>query len=91
MQVGVEGKTLSGFAPRGVFGRPPILLPPCPTCPACLSAPACPSCLPALTCAAAYRELVLHWLEERYTLRYSGGLVPDLHHILSKVRYSAFV
>ncbi|KAL4426692.1 hypothetical protein ABPG77_004748 [Micractinium sp. CCAP 211/92] len=33
---------------------------------------------------AAYRELVLHWMAERYTLRYSGGLVPDLHHIISK-------
>ncbi|KAL4425564.1 hypothetical protein ABPG75_009580 [Micractinium tetrahymenae] len=33
---------------------------------------------------AAYRDLVLHWMAERYTLRYSGGLVPDLHHILSK-------
>ncbi|PRW59000.1 Sedoheptulose-1,7- chloroplastic [Chlorella sorokiniana] len=33
---------------------------------------------------AAYRQLVLHWMEERYTLRYSGGLVPDLHHILAK-------
>ena len=27
---------------------------------------------------------MLSWLAERYTLRYSGGLVPDLHHILSK-------
>lgn len=33
----------------------------------------------------AYRSLVLTWLDERYTLRYSGGLVPDLHHILAKV------
>lgn len=33
---------------------------------------------------AEYRQLVLHWMAERYTLRYSGGLVPDLHHILSK-------
>ncbi|PSC76933.1 Sedoheptulose-1,7-chloroplastic [Micractinium conductrix] len=33
---------------------------------------------------AAYRDLVLHWMSERYTLRYSGGLVPDLHHILAK-------
>ncbi|KAI3438745.1 hypothetical protein D9Q98_001164 [Chlorella vulgaris] len=32
----------------------------------------------------AYRQLVLHWMSERYTLRYSGGLVPDLHHILAK-------
>ena len=47
--------------------------------------PAQPS--PAQPCPAppaAYRDLVLSWLAERYTLRYSGGLVPDLHHILSK-------
>ena len=35
---------------------------------------------------SAYRDLVLHWMSERYTLRYSGGLVPDLHHILAKAR-----
>ena len=31
-----------------------------------------------------YQALVLHWLEKRQKLRYSGGMVPDLHHILSK-------
>ena len=32
-----------------------------------------------------YRQLVQHWLEHKYTLRYSGGMVPDVHHILAKV------
>ena len=75
-----------GLLPRHsawLTGPPPACLHPNP-----LPFLACPPCFPclALPCPAAYRELVLHWLEERYTLRYSGGLVPDLHHILSKVR-----
>jgi sedoheptulose-bisphosphatase len=40
-----------------------------------------------LRCAAdnkAYSDLVSDWMNERYTLRYSGGLVPDVHHIVSK-------
>ena len=32
----------------------------------------------------AYRSLMLQWLEERYTIRYTGGMVPDVHHILVK-------
>ena len=42
-----------------------------------------------LRCAAqneAYRALVHSWISERYTLRYSGGMVPDVHHALVKVR-----
>ena len=35
---------------------------------------------------AKYKALVDHWIAERYTLRYTGGLVPDLYHILIKVR-----
>ena len=31
-----------------------------------------------------YRKLVEFWMEEKYTLRYSGGMVPDVHQILSK-------
>ena len=34
----------------------------------------------------AYSELVRHWMEQRYTLRYSGGMVPDVNHIFAKVR-----
>jgi sedoheptulose-bisphosphatase len=31
-----------------------------------------------------YRDLVNYWIENKYTLRYSGGLVPDVYHILIK-------
>jgi len=31
-----------------------------------------------------YKDLVDHWMMEGYTLRYSGGMVPDLNHILTK-------
>jgi sedoheptulose-bisphosphatase len=31
-----------------------------------------------------YRNLVQHYIGNRYTLRYSGALVPDVFHILAK-------
>lgn len=31
-----------------------------------------------------YSALMSHWMEEGYTLRYSGGMVPDIHHMFSK-------
>ncbi|KAF2849171.1 sedoheptulose-1,7-bisphosphatase-like protein [Plenodomus tracheiphilus IPT5] len=31
-----------------------------------------------------YRELIMHFVAEKYTLRYSGGLVPDVVHALVK-------
>lgn len=31
-----------------------------------------------------YKSLVDFWIENKYTLRYSGGLVPDVYHILLK-------
>jgi len=31
-----------------------------------------------------YLQLIQGWIKECRTLRYSGGMVPDLHHILSK-------
>lgn len=34
---------------------------------------------------SAYRSLVNTWIDENYKLRYSGGMVPDVHHILAKV------
>lgn len=40
-----------------------------------------------LRCAAEnprYAELVNHYIQEKYTLRYSGGLVPDVFHALVK-------
>lgn len=31
-----------------------------------------------------YDALVKHWIGERYTLRYTGGMVPDVYHMLAK-------
>ncbi|CAN0388308.1 unnamed protein product [Ectocarpus fasciculatus] len=31
-----------------------------------------------------YSTLVSYWMDNKYTLRYSGGLVPDVYHILHK-------
>jgi len=31
-----------------------------------------------------YNALVNYWIQNKYTLRYSGGLVPDVYHILIK-------
>jgi len=31
-----------------------------------------------------YKQLVDYWIDNKYTLRYSGGLVPDVYHILIK-------
>ncbi len=31
-----------------------------------------------------YKSLVTYWIDNKYTLRYSGGLVPDVYHILHK-------
>lgn len=33
-----------------------------------------------------YKALVDYWLANQYTLRYSGGMVPDMNHILVKGR-----
>ncbi|CAD7924283.1 unnamed protein product [Amoebophrya sp. A120] len=33
---------------------------------------------------ALYSNLVQHWIKEKYTLRYTGGMVPDVYHILFK-------
>ena len=32
----------------------------------------------------AYSELVSSWIGRNFTLRYTGGMVPDVHHILAK-------
>ena len=34
---------------------------------------------------AAYRARIEAWLSQGCTLRYSGGMVPDVHHLLVKV------
>jgi len=33
---------------------------------------------------AQYDALLKYWIENRYTLRYSGGMVPDVYHIFAK-------
>jgi len=33
---------------------------------------------------AAYKTLINQWIERKMTLRYSGGMVPDIHHIFAK-------
>lgn len=33
---------------------------------------------------AKYRELINYWIDQRYTLRYSGGMVPDINQIILK-------
>lgn len=43
-----------------------------------------PGNLRAITENAAYEKLVHYWMNSKYTLRYSGGLVPDVYHILVK-------
>ncbi|CEM01484.1 unnamed protein product [Vitrella brassicaformis CCMP3155] len=34
--------------------------------------------------SVAYRKLIEYWLEKRYTLRYTGGLVPDVYQLFVK-------
>lgn len=31
-----------------------------------------------------YDALVKHWIQDRYTLRYTGGMVPDVYHMFAK-------
>mmetsp|Transcript_20562 Transcript_20562/g.25313 ORF Transcript_20562/g.25313 Transcript_20562/m.25313 type:complete len:334 (+) Transcript_20562:51-1052(+) len=31
-----------------------------------------------------YNKLIQYWISERYTLRYTGGMVPDVYHIFAK-------
>lgn len=43
-----------------------------------------PGNLRATTDHPKYNELFQYWMKERYQLRYSGGMVPDVYHILAK-------
>lgn len=43
-----------------------------------------PGNLRATTDHEEYNQLFHYWLENRYQLRYSGGMVPDVYHILAK-------
>ena len=37
----------------------------------------------------AYKSLIDWYIIQRYGLRYSGGMVPDVHHVLAKVSASS--
>lgn len=43
-----------------------------------------PGNLKAMNTVPAYKKLVESWITDNRTLRYSGGMVPDLHHMLCK-------
>lgn len=43
-----------------------------------------PGNLRATNCNLDYDALVKHWIQERYTLRYTGGMVPDVYHMFAK-------
>lgn len=43
-----------------------------------------PANLRAASQNIAYAQLVNRWIEAQYTLRYTGGMVPDVHHIIAK-------
>jgi fructose-1,6-bisphosphatase I len=43
-----------------------------------------PGNLRAVTDTPNYRKMMNTWMDEAHTLRYSGGMVPDIHHMLIK-------
>jgi fructose-1,6-bisphosphatase I len=43
-----------------------------------------PGNLRAVVDTPAYYKMMNIWLQEGHTLRYSGGMVPDIHHMLTK-------
>eukprot|EP00008_Paramoeba_atlantica_P011950 CAMPEP_0201491944 /NCGR_PEP_ID=MMETSP0151_2-20130828/31871_1 /ASSEMBLY_ACC=CAM_ASM_000257 /TAXON_ID=200890 /ORGANISM="Paramoeba atlantica, Strain 621/1 / CCAP 1560/9" /LENGTH=324 /DNA_ID=CAMNT_0047878565 /DNA_START=48 /DNA_END=1022 /DNA_ORIENTATION=+ len=43
-----------------------------------------PGNLRCVNSSPKYQELIQFWIASSYTLRYTGGMVPDVHHILSK-------
>jgi fructose-1,6-bisphosphatase I len=43
-----------------------------------------PGNLRAVVDTPAYYKMMTLWLQEGHTLRYSGGMVPDIHHMLVK-------
>jgi sedoheptulose-bisphosphatase len=43
-----------------------------------------PGNLRATTDHPKYKALVEYWMEQRYQLRYTGGMVPDVYHMLVK-------
>jgi len=43
-----------------------------------------PGNLRAVTDNSSYRMLMNHWLDNAYTMRYSGCMVADIHHVFTK-------
>ncbi|MFC1655621.1 fructose-1,6-bisphosphatase [Patescibacteria group bacterium] len=43
-----------------------------------------PGNLRATVTEEKYAKLIQSWMDEKYTLRYSGGMVPDINHIFMK-------
>jgi len=43
-----------------------------------------PGNLRAVATEEKYRKVVESWMDSKYTLRYSGGMVPDINHIFMK-------
>jgi len=43
-----------------------------------------PANLRTTTELSAYNKLIEYYMKNRYTLRYTGGMVPDVHHMLIK-------
>ena len=43
-----------------------------------------PGNLRATTDHPRYANMVAYWMQERYQLRYTGGMVPDVYHMLAK-------
>ena len=49
-----------------------------------------PGNLRCVNSSPKYQELIQFWIASSYTLRYTGGMVPDVHHILSKGKVFSF-
>merc|ERR1711924_294280 len=48
-----------------------------------------PANLRAAKEVAGYKRLVEHYMDDKYTLRYSGGLVPDIYQQFTRTRASS--
>ncbi|KAF8822133.1 sedoheptulose-1,7-bisphosphatase [Cardiosporidium cionae] len=76
--VAVSGKTHDFFLNGEVFQKMPlpVILP--------VAKIFSPANLKACNSLPAYRTLVDYWISEGYTLRYTGGLVPDVYQLFRK-------
>jgi sedoheptulose-bisphosphatase len=71
--VSINGKEVNVIRPKVALEEPPFK-----------TRYFAPANLRAAAEDAKYMELVNHFIAQRYTLRYSGGLVPDVVHALVK-------